>query len=258
MQPASDADQTARDRARNFENRFEGKLKYGYRGIPIFAAPGLHELAAERLAAGRPDAANTEVLELGAGGGALSQRLVDQGYPVCASDLFDSNFTPRGKIPFVALDLNQAFAEQMQRRFDVVVALELVEHLENPHHFFRQCRQLLREDGCLLVSTPNLANPVSQAMFVRQGLFQWFRDEDYRDQGHITPLAPIVLQRCWREAGFRCTWEGSVSDPYRRLHRRRNFGMRSLARLLSLCSGTPRALRGEVYLAMLRPEAASP
>jgi len=247
------ADQTARDRARNFENRFEGTLKYGYKGIPIFAAPGLHERATEHLTAILPDAAHRDVLELGAGGGAMSQRLVDHGFRVCASDLFDSNFTPRGDIPFVALDLNQPFAERLQRRFDAVVALELVEHLENPHHFFRQCRQLLGPDGYLVVSTPNLANPVSQAMFVRQGVFQWFRDQDYRDQGHIMPLAPIVLRRCWTEAGFTCVREGSVSNPYRRVHRIREAGTRLLARALSLLSGTPRALRGEVYIAVLRP-----
>jgi 2-polyprenyl-3-methyl-5-hydroxy-6-metoxy-1,4-benzoquinol methylase len=247
------ADQTARERARNFANRFEGRLNYGYEGIPIFAAPGLHELAAERLALALP--AQASVLELGAGAGALSQRLADRGYRVCASDLFDANFTPRERIPFVALDLNQPFAAQLPSRFDAVIALELIEHLENPRHFFRQCRQLLGPGGHLVVSTPNLANPVSQAMFVREGMFQWFREPDYREQGHITPLAPAVLRRCWSEAGFACAWEGSVSDPYRLLHRRRDRGTRLLARVLARLSATPRPLQGEVYVAVLQVHA---
>jgi 2-polyprenyl-3-methyl-5-hydroxy-6-metoxy-1,4-benzoquinol methylase len=245
------ADQTARERARNFERRFEGRLNYGYQGIPIFAAPGLHELAAERLSALLPDA-HAQVLELGAGAGALSQRLTDLGMRVCASDLFDTNFTPRDRIDFVALDLNQSFAEQLHSRFDAIVALELIEHLENPRHFFRQCRQLLGANGYLVVSTPNLANPVSQAMFLREGVFQWFRETDYREQGHIMPLAPQVLRRCWNEAGFHCTWEGSVSDPYRLLHRRRNRGTRLLARMLSKLSKTAPSLQGEVYIAVLQ------
>jgi len=253
VSPAS-ADQTARDRARNFERRFEGRLKYGYQGIPIFAAPGLHELAAERLSAVLPDA-HAQVLELGAGAGALSQRLADLGMHVCASDLFDANFTPRDRIDFVALDLNQSFAEQLHSRFNAIVALELIEHLENPRHFFRQCRQLLGPNGHLVVSTPNLANPVSQAMFLREGVFQWFRECDYREQGHIMPLAPQVLRRCWTEAGFACTWEGSVSDPYRLLHRRRNRGMRLLARVLSKLSKTAPSLQGEVYVAVLQVRA---
>lgn len=253
MSPES-ADQTARERARNFESRFEGRLNYGYEGIPIFAAPGLHELATERLAAVLPDP-HAQLLELGAGAGALSQRLTDCGYRVCASDLFDANFTPRDRIPFVALDLNQPFATQLQSSFDAIVALELIEHLENPRHFFRQCRQLLGPGGHLVVSTPNLANPVSQAMFLREGVFQWFRETDYQEQGHIMPLAPQVLRRCWAEAGFACAWEGSVSDPYRLLHRRRNRGTRLLARVLSKLSRTPPTLQGEVYVAVLRVHA---
>lgn len=254
MLKESATDQAVRDRARNFETRFEGKLRYGYRNIPIFAAPGLHELAAERLARVLPNAPDAEVLELGAGAGALSQRLADAGYRVQASDLFDSNFTPRDTIPFVALDLNRSFSEDLdQHRFDAIVALELIEHLENPHHFFRECRRLLGPDGWLVVSTPNLANPASQAMFVREGTFQWFRDADYDNQGHIMPLAPVVVRRCWTEAGFTCAWEGSVSNPYRRLRGLRHIGTRALAGVLSLLSGTPRSLRGEIYMAILRP-----
>ena len=60
-------------------------------GIPIFAAPGLHPAALQRLQAHVP--AGGRVLELGAGGGALSQRMADAGYRVSACDLFENNFT---------------------------------------------------------------------------------------------------------------------------------------------------------------------
>ena len=250
------ADDLARERAHNFQTRFEGDAPaYGYKGIPIFAAPGLHEYAAERLAAALPPAPGVRVLELGAGGGAMSLRLADHGYAVTASDLFEDNFTPRGAIPFHALDLNQPFAARVEGRFDAVVALELVEHLENPHQFLRECRQLLAPGGWLLLSTPNIANPMSQAMFLRHGHHQWFSDDDYRAQGHITPLAPIVLRRAAAEAGLACEWEGSVSDPQRMHGGRRNRRMRWLARLLAACSTLPPTLRGEVYVALFRAPA---
>lgn len=254
MRRIADQADIASDRARNFRDHFEGaRFSTNYEGIPIFAAPGLHELACEHLLEALPPAHAPQVLELGAGGGAMSLRLCGRGYQVTASDLFEDSFIPGGKIPFVALDLNGDFADRLHRQFDAVVALELIEHLENPHHFFRQCRQLLGPGGYLLLSTPNLANPVSQMMFLREGVFQWFRDEDYRDQGHITPLAPVVLRRCWSEAGFNCRWEGSVSDPRRMLRPRRKYrAARLFAKLLAAFSGTPEALRGEVYLALLQ------
>jgi SAM-dependent methyltransferase len=227
------------------------KFAVNYRDVPIFAAPGLHELALARLSAVLPPAADVQVLELGAGAGAMTLRLADHGYRMTASDLLEGRFAPAGEIPFIALDLNKPFAQYVQHRFDAVVALEVIEHLENPYHFFRQCREIVADDGHLVVSTPNLANPVSQAMFLRDGDFQWFGDEDYRKQGHIMPILPGVLRRCWSEAGFVCRWEGTVADPARMLHPKQDRAIRWLARLLPAISRTPESLRGEVYMAVL-------
>jgi 2-polyprenyl-3-methyl-5-hydroxy-6-metoxy-1,4-benzoquinol methylase len=256
MSQQLDVSSMARERARNFREAFGGIDLGTYKGIPIFAAPGLHELAAQRLADALPPGPQVRVLELGAGGGAMSQRLADLGYDVAASDLFIERFQPRERIAFHTLDLNRDFATDLARSFDVVVALELVEHLENPHHFLRQCYALLKPGGTLVISTPNLANPVSQAMFVRSGVFQWFRDEDHREQGHIMPIAPIVLRRCWTEAGFVPRWEGSVGRAWRRIRKLRTAGTFFLAGLVALTSGMPRRLRGEIYLAVLQKPAA--
>ena len=220
-----------------------------YRGLPIFAAPGLHPAASALLSSAV--VAGARVLEVGAGSGAMSLRLHDAGFAVSASDLFRESFKP-DDVPFLAADLNAEFAPQFSGRFDAVMALEIVEHLENPRHLLRQLRAILPAGGQLILSTPNIANPVSQALFLRRGEFQWFRDEDYRGQGHIPPLSPWQIEKVLAECGFALREERAVSNPYRRAHKL-GIAVHALSRLFGLLSGLPRSRRGEVWL--IRAEA---
>lgn len=245
----------SKSRARSFETRFEGRRQQQYRGIPIFAAPGVHEFALEQLSLLVP--AGKRVLELGAGGGAMSQRLHDAGYDVCACDLFHENFTPPDAIRFCPADLNADFSTKLDGPWDVIVALELIEHLENPRNFVRECKRLLAPGGLVVMSTPNLGNPVSHALFLRKGDFQWFSEMDYREHGHITPLAPSAARRCFSEQGFVQRFEGSVSNPYRKMRSLRKLGSRIAAHVLTLFLATPKSLRGEVYMGVWQKEAAA-
>ncbi|MEN1960546.1 class I SAM-dependent methyltransferase [Luteimonas sp. MJ246] len=239
--PPQDA---ATGRADSFRTGFDGRRMREYKDLPIYAAPGLHEAAAALLGAAVEPGAR--VLEFGAGSGAMSLRLDDAGYRVTASDLFAESFRPR-HVPFVAADLNGPFAAQWPEGFDAVMALEIVEHLENPRHMLRQIRALLPKGGRLVLSTPNIANPVSQALFLRRGVFQWFRDVDYREQGHITPQSPWMLEKALEEAGFAIRGEQAVSNPFRRV-RKLGWRVRLLAPLFALLGGLPPTRRGEVWL----------
>lgn len=247
--PLQPLDHQTTARADSFRTGFDGRRMREYKWLPIYAAPGLHEAAAALLGAAAPSGAR--VLEFGAGSGAMSLRLADLGFAITASDLFAESFKP-GHIRFVTADLNGAFAAQWPEGFDAVMALEIIEHLENPRQVLRQIRKLLPSGGQLVLSTPNIANPVSQALFLRSGQFQWFRDIDYREQGHITPLSPWMLEQALRETGFTIRAEQAVSSPFRRV-RKLGWGVRLLAPWLWLLNGLPRARRGELWL--IRAEA---
>ncbi|HVN95346.1 MAG TPA: methyltransferase domain-containing protein [Syntrophorhabdaceae bacterium] len=185
---------------------------YHYKGLAIYALTGLHEHVTEQiLLYFQP---GDSILELGAGSGAMSLRLIELGFQVTAVDILAESFDRHGTIPFKAIDLNGSFSQEFTAHFDGIVAVEIVEHLENPWNFLRECRNLLSPGGRLLMTTPNVDNPVSKALFVRQGSFMWFNDYNYETDGHITPITQWQLYKIISEHGMKVVSITSFGDPY--------------------------------------------
>lgn len=61
------------------------------------------------------------------------------------------------KLKEKGLDVTTANAEtfNFDQSFDVIIAGELIEHLSNPGKFLDRCREHVREDGYVIISTPN-------------------------------------------------------------------------------------------------------
>jgi 2-polyprenyl-3-methyl-5-hydroxy-6-metoxy-1,4-benzoquinol methylase len=172
-----------------------------YQGLPILAdASDVHELAMDMLQDHlRPDA---RILDVAAGAGAFSRRLLDHGFgQVEALELREEAFAVPG-VPVHPLDLNGAWSEQLPVRFDALVGLEVIEHLENPWHFTRQCSAALSPGGLLLLSTPNIESSRSRIEFLLTAEFRFFRAKDYVDCGHITPMTARQVERTAVQAGL--------------------------------------------------------
>lgn len=57
--------------------------------------------------------------------------------------------------------------------FDTIIAGEVIEHLENPAEFLRECKEILKDDGLLLITTPNpynLTTIIANAFFIDKGV----------------------------------------------------------------------------------------
>ncbi|NLX57815.1 MAG: class I SAM-dependent methyltransferase [Phycisphaerae bacterium] len=189
-----------------------------YKGLTMRTAPGLHESAAAVVQRLRPPPAS--VVDLGAGEGALTLRLREAGYACEAVEREPGRFAVEG-VPCHGLDLNGDFAGAMGRTFDVVTAVEIIEHLENPRHFLRQCVRLLAPGGLLLVTTPNIEDVYSRVRFLLRGRFSFFYEEHYRDMGHLTPLASWQLRQIFAELGLRQECH-TYNRPFHRLFVPRN------------------------------------
>jgi SAM-dependent methyltransferase len=80
--------------------------------------------------------------------------------------------------------------------FDRVLALDILEHVENRERFLEECRRVLREDGRLLVAVPN-RNTSWRRRLKRLGLFS------FSDPDHKIEYSREEIDAELRRAGFR-------------------------------------------------------
>jgi 2-polyprenyl-3-methyl-5-hydroxy-6-metoxy-1,4-benzoquinol methylase len=142
-----------------------------------------------------------DVLDFGAGVGALTRRLAASGRfkRVVAVDLMARPEDLDASVTWTRADLNDK-CSLPDKSFDLIVCAEIVEHLENPRAFARECARLLRSGGTLILSTPNNESWRSILSLVLKGCFAAFNDQSY--PAHITPLVRLDIRRLLLEAGF--------------------------------------------------------
>lgn len=104
---------------------------------------------------------------------------------------------------FVAADLDREPIPLASALADIVVAIETIEHLENPRGFCRELSRILKPGGWLVITTPNQCSLLSLASLVVRGRFAAFPDSSY--PVHCTALLPNDLVRLACECG--------LSDP---------------------------------------------
>jgi SAM-dependent methyltransferase len=185
-----------------------------YGGMIMRCAPGTHEAAAKLLL--KRVGERPAVLDLAAGSGAFLARLREGGFTDLDAVEIDA---PSFKFPGVKprfIDLNSDFSNQIERRFGLVTALEILEHLDCPRHFLREIHGLLNPGGYLLFSTPNIANWTGRLRFLLSGEQRQFRESDYHFQRHISPTTDVQMRLMLKEIGFElvdATVAGSFFGP---------------------------------------------
>jgi len=163
------------------------KGKYKERKNLEWSTPGLHKRILELISAKKGTA-----LDLACGSGNLINGLIQKGYEVIGVDI--ENFLFDKKIKFKKADLNKRFPFK-NNSFTLVTATEIIEHLENPRHFFKELKRILKKDGLAIVSTPNLLNWKARTYYPLRGIIWGFRKKDYEISGHITPVTKYDFKR---------------------------------------------------------------
>jgi 2-polyprenyl-3-methyl-5-hydroxy-6-metoxy-1,4-benzoquinol methylase len=141
-----------------------------------------------------------DVLDYGAGIGDFTRRLLrlDCFTSVSAADIMGKPAGLEG-VRWIEQDLNEPM-KAYEGAFDVVVAAEVIEHLENPRLTVRELGRRLKSGGSLIVSTPNNECWRSFVALLVRGHFVAFSDMCY--PAHITALLRKDFVRIFLESNL--------------------------------------------------------
>ena len=105
---------------------------------------------------------NSRVADIGCGGGILSESLAKAGASVIGIDTSDeliqvaTHHAEKTDLEIEYKSCDAAFlSDQYERKFDAVICMELVEHVDDVYTLISDCAKLLKTNGLLFISTLN-------------------------------------------------------------------------------------------------------
>ena len=104
-----------------------------------------------------------ECLDIGCGGGLLSERIARLGASVTGIDITQNSIEIAKihainsglNINYINTDVSLFIKNNSSKKFDLVIASEVVEHLDNRSLFFKEVSKLLKNKGILILTTIN-------------------------------------------------------------------------------------------------------
>jgi 2-polyprenyl-6-hydroxyphenyl methylase/3-demethylubiquinone-9 3-methyltransferase len=138
--------------------------------------------------------AGLRLLDIGCGGGLLSEPMARLGATVVGADAAARNIPVaqlHAQQSGLAIDYRNVAAEDLAaagEQFDVVLNMEVVEHVADPLAYLTACQQLLKPGGLMICSTLN-RNPKSFMMAIvgAEWVMRWLPKGTHDWAKFITP-----------------------------------------------------------------------
>lgn len=160
------------------------------------------------------------LLDIGCGGGLLAEPMARLGAQVVGADAAARNI-PVAQLHAaqsgLEIDYRHTSAEDMAaagEKFDVVLNMEVVEHVADPLAYLTACRQLLKPGGLMITSTLNRnAKSYVMAIIGAEHVMRWLPKGTHEWSKFITP---DELYELLRQAGLDpVDRKGMVFNPVR-------------------------------------------
>jgi glycosyltransferase involved in cell wall biosynthesis len=177
--------------SRNFDFALFESEKYQFKRSPF----SLHQFILKADFTG----AMTSI-ELYANRGILSSQIAERVKEHWAIDIFTPNEAGRSKA--LALNLNTNFSDILpQRYFDRCIALDVIEHLEDPEQFLANVFKILNTGSKLYLSTANIAY-LPMRILLSLGQFNYGK-RGILDRTHKRLFTVTTLKRALKSYGFK-------------------------------------------------------
>lgn len=148
--------------------------------------------------------AGLRVLDIGCGGGLLSEPVARMGADVVGADPSEKNIgiaSTHAKASGVAVDYRAVTAEQLAEAgetFDIVLNMEVVEHVADVEFFLTTCARMVRPGGLMFVATINRTmKAAALAIFAAENVLRWLPRGTHQFEKLVRPEeieTPLVAE----------------------------------------------------------------
>ncbi|GGX74897.1 ubiquinone biosynthesis O-methyltransferase [Litorimonas cladophorae] len=156
------------------------------------------------------------VLDIGCGGGLLCEPMVRLGAKVTGVDALERNLKTaktHAEQVGVEIDYRHGTIEQMveagEAPYDVVLNMEVIEHVANPPEFMADCGAMVRPGGIMLCSTINRTlKAFALAIVGAEYVLRWLPRGTHQ---YAKLVKPVEITRWMSDAGLNITEQIGMS-----------------------------------------------
>ncbi|HZL62034.1 MAG TPA: bifunctional 2-polyprenyl-6-hydroxyphenol methylase/3-demethylubiquinol 3-O-methyltransferase UbiG [Pseudolabrys sp.] len=159
------------------------------------------------------------ILDIGCGGGILSEPLARLGAQMVGADPSKENIavaSAHAQESGVAVDYRATTAEELaaaKERFDVVLAMEVVEHVVDVNAFVATCASMVKPGGLMIAATLNRTlKSFALAIVGAEYVLRWLPRGTHQWDKFVTPNE---LELAFERGGLRVIGErGVIYNPF--------------------------------------------
>jgi glycosyltransferase involved in cell wall biosynthesis len=152
------------------------------------------------------------VLDIGCGQGELSHLARQRGHHVVGIDMRPPQFELD---EFIEADISQGLPIAEDRKFDIIVLADVLEHVSSPERLLLQARRHLAPDGRVLVSLPNAVHWSVRAV-VGSGRFD-YTNQGILERGHVRFFTLASAKRLFEAAKLSVRSSQTTPVPWERV-----------------------------------------